>query len=389
MSRLATGLALTASLVLAACQPAQPAAPSAPGGQQGGGGAPSVATPGNQGATTYRVTGPYSGEAKRLNGAGASFPAPIYQAWADRYQAITQVEINYQSQGSGAGIKAISDMTVDFGASDSPMTDQQLAEAKGGPLLHIPMVLGAVVPIYNVPELSTTKLRFTGEILAEIYLGKITKWNDPKIKAENPTATLPDQTINVVYRSDSSGTTFVWTDYLSNVSPEFKATIGAANAPRWPTGVGAPQNAGVAGQVQQQRYSIGYVEYIYAKANNIAFGDVKNKAGNYVPASEQSVSNAAKGIQNVANSDMRISIVNSSDPQAYPISSFTWQLVYVNQTDKAKAIALTRWLWWEVTDGQAMAGQLGYAPLPPEVQQRAQVMIRSIKVDGQPALPMQ
>jgi phosphate transport system substrate-binding protein len=280
-------------------------------------------------------------------------------------------------------------MTVDFGASDSPMTDAQLADAKGGPLLHVPMVLGATVPVYNIPEVGQTKLRFTGEVLADIYLGKITKWNDPKIKADNPSANLPDQTINVVYRSDSSGTTFNFTDYLSAISPEFKSTVGAANAPKWPVGIGAPQNAGVAGQVNQSRYSIGYVEFIYAKANNIAFGEVKNKAGNWITASESAVSAAAKGLTNVANSDLRVSIVNGSDPQAYPISTMTWQLVYVNQTKKDIATSLTRWLWWQVTDGQQSAGQLGYAPLPAEVQERAMTMIKSIKIDGAQAFPNQ
>lgn len=332
-----------------------------------------------------QTSGP-PGESKRLNGVGASFPAPLYVAWSDLYEEQTGVQVNYQSQGSGAGIKAVSDLTADFGASDSPMTDQQLAAAKGGAILHIPTVLGAVVPIYNLPELAGTPLRFTGEVLADIYLGTITRWNDPRIAADNPGVTLPDQPINVVYRSDSSGTTFIWTDYLSAVSPQFKTLVGAANAPRWPVGVGAPQNAGVAGQVQQQRSSIGYVEFLYARANDIPFGEVKNSAGRYVSASEASMTAAAKGIRDVTTSDLRVSIVDAPDPEAYPIASFTWQLVYANQSDPAKARALARWLWWEVTEGQQLATRAGYAPLPAEVRERAVSMIESIQVNGGPAL---
>ncbi|MCS7002426.1 MAG: phosphate ABC transporter substrate-binding protein PstS, partial [Dehalococcoidia bacterium] len=335
-----------------------------------------------------RITGPFPGEAQRLQGAGATFPAPIYQRWSDEYQAITRVQVNYQSLGSGAGIQAITNRTVDFGASDSPMNAEQLAvaQANGGEILHIPMVVGSVVPIYNVPEIGTAQLRFTGELLANIYLGRVTRWNDPAIRAENPNVNLPDQPISVVYRSDSSGTTFVWTDYLSNVSPDWRSQVGAANAPRWPTGIGAPGNAGVAGQVQQQRYSIGYVEFIYARANNIPFGAVRNRAGNYVAASLESTTAAARNIPNLPP-DLRVSIVNGPDPQAYPISSLTWQLVYVRQTNRETAIALTRMLWWNLTDGQRIAGELGYAPLPPDVQARALEMVRSITFDGQPAFP--
>lgn len=335
------------------------------------------------------ISGPFDGESKSLNGAGATFPAPLYTKWFEEYRKLTGVEVNYQAIGSGGGIKAITDKTVDFGASDGPMTDEQLAAARasGGDILHIPMTLGAVVPIYNIPELKNETLRFSGEVLAGIYLGDITKWDDAKIKADNPNVTLPSKDIVVVHRADGSGTSYIFTDYLSNVSPEWKSKVGTATSVNWPVGLGGQGNPGVTNEVSQNPYSIGYVELIYAIQQKLPPGQVKNKDGVYVTPSIESVTAAAAGMSSSIPADLRASIVNAPGANAYPISGFTWILAYQNMPDKAKAIALTRLLYWGIYDGQTFSSDLGYAPLPPDIVKRAEEKILSIQSGGAQAFP--
>jgi len=332
------------------------------------------------------VKGPFEGEAKTLNGAGATFPAALYSKWFTEYERLTGVKVNYQSIGSGGGIKSITDATVDFGATDAPMTDEQLAAAKNGPILHIPTALGAVVPTYNLPGL-TQPLRFSPETLAGIYLGEITRWSDPLLRADNPGVTLPDRQILVVHRSDGSGTTNIWTDYLSEVSPKWKSTVGRGTSVNWPVGLGAKGNEGVAGEVKQNPYSIGYVELIYAIQNRLGVGAVKNRAGRYVEPNLSSVTAAAAGAAATIPPDLRASIVNAPGELAYPISGFTWLLVYQRMTDRPKALALTRLLWWATHDAQQFNADLGYAPLPLQIITRAEELIRTITVNGQPAFP--
>jgi phosphate transport system substrate-binding protein len=334
------------------------------------------------------VTGPFSGEAKALTGAGATFPAALYSKWFTEYNRLTQVQVNYQSIGSGGGIKAIQDMTADFGATDSPMTDTQLKEAKGGEVLHIPMALGATVATYNIPEVpATTKLRFSGDTLAGIFLGEITKWSDAKLKADNPGVNLPDKEIVTVQRSDGSGTTFNFTDYLSNVSPKFKETVGASNTVNWPKGLGGKGNEGVAGEVKQNPYSIGYVELIYAVQNKLGYGVVKNRDGQWVEPTFETVSAAAAGVAANVAPDLGVSIVNAAGPQSYPISTFTWMLAYKDMKDEAKAVALTRLLWWGSHDAQKFNADLGYAPLPLEIIKKGEEKIKSITANGKVAFP--
>ncbi len=348
-------------------------------------GGASTGQPSDTGAanTCFPVKGKCPGEATELSGAGATFPAVIYTKWIDEYNKFTGVQINYQSIGSGGGIKSISDKTVDFGATDGPMTDQQLADAKA-PILHIPMVMGAVVPTYNVPGVSA-QLKLTPDAVSGIFLETIKKWNDPKIASANPGVALPDQPITTVHRSDGSGTTNIFTDYLSKVSPEWKSKVGAGNSVNWPGGVGGKGNEGVAGSVKQTPYAIGYVELIYATQNKLGYAQVQNAKGKFVEASLDSVSKAAEGI--TLAPDLRVSITNSDNAEAYPISGFTWILAYQDMPDKAKALALSRYLWWSVTDGQAFTKELGYAPLPKDVAAKAQEKIRSISSGGIKVLP--
>ena len=297
-----------------------------------------------------------------INGAGATFPNPLYSKWFDEYgKAHSDVRINYQSIGSGGGIKQLSAQTVFFGASDMPMTDQQL-KAAPGPILHFPTVLGGVVPVYNLGD---AKLRFTGPLLAGIYLGKVKTWNDPAIAAVNPGVALPATEIAVVHRSDGSGTTFIWCDFLSKTSPEFKQTVGASTSVQWPAGVGAKGNEGVSGLVKQTPGAIGYVELIYALQNKIPFGAVQNKSGTFVTASLESVTAAAAGV--TMPEDFRVSITNPDGKDAYPIASFTWMLFYQNPTDKQRAKTMVDFLKWALTDGQKAAAALSYAPLPKDV----------------------
>ncbi|MDB4890661.1 MAG: pstS-4 [Gemmatimonadetes bacterium] len=303
--------------------------------------------------------------AQDLTGAGATFPNPIYSKWFSDYATKTGVKINYQPIGSGGGIRQLSEQTVDFGATDAPMSDDELGKAKGGPVIHIPTVLGAVVVTYNVPEIKTT-LRLDGTTLADIFLGKVTKWNDPRIAALNKGVTLPTTDILVVHRSDGSGTSYVFTDYLASVSPAWAAKPGKGKEVQWPVGLGGKGNEGVAGQVRQIPGSIGYIELAYAKQNKLAYADMKNSAGAFVTPTIAAVTAAAAGAVSKlpANTDYRVSIVNSAGKDAYPISSFTWLLVYKQQSDAAKGKKLLDFVRWALTEGEKSAASLDYAPLP-------------------------
>jgi phosphate transport system substrate-binding protein len=302
----------------------------------------------------------------QINGAGATFPNPIYSKWFDEYgKAHGNIRINYQSVGSGAGIRQIQAQTVFFGATDGPMTNEQLQQAPGK-ILHFPTVLGAVVPVYNIPNV-TAELKFSGPVLADIFLGKVAKWNDAAIAKLNPGVTLPAIDITVVHRSDGSGTTYIWVDYLSKTSPEFLKKVGVNTAVNWPTGVGGKGNEGVSGLVRQTPGSLGYVELIYALQNKIAYGSVENMAGESVKASVQSVTAAANEAAAKMPADFRVSITNAPGKGVYPISSFTWLLLYENPKDKAQAKAMVDFMKWALSDGQKYCGDLGYAPLPESV----------------------
>jgi len=312
-----------------------------------------------------------------LNGAGATFPNPMYSKWFSEYHKLhSEVQINYQSIGSGGGIRQVIAGTVDFGASDMPMTDKQLQEAKTK-ILNIPTVLGADVPAYNVPGVSG-ELKFTPEALAGIFLGKISKWNDKAIAAANPGVNLPDRDIIVVHRSDGSGTTFIWTDYLSKVSPEWKSQVGADTSVKWPIGLGQKGNEGVAGSLRQMAGAIGYVELIYAVENKITYGSVRNSTGAFVKASLESVTAAAASAPKMPD-DFRVSITNAPGKDAYPISSFTWLLIPAQSKDPAKGKMLADFLNWMVTDGQKMTAELSYAPLPENVAAKVKEAIKQVK----------
>jgi phosphate transport system substrate-binding protein len=303
--------------------------------------------------------------AQDLTGAGATFPNPIYSKWFNDYAAKTGVKINYQSIGSGGGIRQLSEQTVDFGATDAPMSDDELSKAKGGPIIHIPTVLGAVVITYNVPEL-TKALRLDGVTLADIFLGKITKWNDPRIAALNKGAKLPSTDILVVHRSDGSGTSYVFTDYLSAVSADWAAKPGKGKEVQWPVGLGGKGNDGVAGQVKQIPGSIGYIELAYAKQNKLAYADMRNASGAFVTPTIDAVTAAAAGAvaKLPPTTDYRVSIVNALGKDSYPISSFTWLIVYKQQADAAKGKKLIEFVKWALTEGEKSAASLDYAPLP-------------------------
>ena len=303
----------------------------------------------------------------QINGAGATFPYPIYSKWFSEYNKLhPDIEINYQSIGSGGGIRQLSNETVFFGASDGPMSDEQLKGAPGA-ILHFPTVLGGVVPIYNIPGVDGT-LKFSGKVLADIILGKVTRWNDASLAALNPGVKLPATDITVAHRSDGSGTTYIFVDYLCKASEDFKKTIGGVStAIKWPVGVGGKGNEGVAGLVKQTPGSIGYVELIYAIQNKIAFGSVQNHDGEFLQASLASVTTAAAGAANSMPKDFRVSITNAPGKGAYPISSFTWLLFYEKPKDKARAKIMVDFMKWALTDGQKYCQELGYAPLPKEV----------------------
>ena len=310
-----------------------------------------------------------------INGAGATFPYPIYSKWFDEYAKVDpSVRFNYQSIGSGGGQKQILAQTVDFGASDGPMSDENLAKAPGK-LLHIPTVAGADVIAYNLP--GNPALKFDADTIAGIFLGQIKKWNDPKIAALNPGANLPDQDIVVVHRSDGSGTTYIWTDYLSKISPEWKTKVGTNTSVNWPTGLGGKGNEGVAGQVKQTPGAVGYVELIYAIQNKMPYADVKNAAGEFVKASLESIS-AALATADIPD-DFRFSMTNAPGQGAYPIAGATWLLVYQQQKDPAKGKKLVEFLKWAANDGEKIAKDLDYAPLPENIQERVLKRINEIK----------
>lgn len=313
-----------------------------------------------------------------LNGAGATFPNPIYSKWFNEYhKQHPNVAINYQSIGSGGGIKQIQTGTVDFGASDGPMDDKQLSETPFK-LLHIPTVLGADVPMYNIPGVNA-ELKFSGDVLADIFLGKITKWNDPRLAKANPGVKFPDMDVVVVHRTDGSGTTYIWVDYLCKVSTEWKSKVGKGTSVNWPVGLGGKGNEGVAGTVKQTPGSIGYVELIYAVSNNMPYGSVQNAAGEFVKASLDSVTTAAASVKDMPE-DFRVSITNAPGKAAYPISSFTWLLVPVEWKDAAKEKAFVDFLNWMVDKGQGMTSSLQYAPLPKNVAAKVKARIKEIRV---------
>jgi phosphate transport system substrate-binding protein len=315
----------------------------------------------------------------RINGAGATFPNPIYQKWFSEYNKLhSNVEINYQSIGSGGGIQQVTKETVFFGASDGPMTDEQLKTAPGS-LLHFPTVLGAVVPVYNLPSV-TAELKFSGPVLADIFLGKITKWNDAAIAKLNAGVTLPATDITVAHRADGSGTTYIWADYLSKLSPEWKSKVGVATSVNWPTGVGGRGNEGVSGLVRQTPGALGYVELIYALQNKIAYGSVVNAAGESQKATVASVTAAAAAAAKQMPPDFRVSITNAPGKGVYPISSFTWMLFYENAKDKSQAKTMVDFMKWALTDGQKYCADLGYAPLPEAVVKLEMAALAKIKV---------
>ena len=315
----------------------------------------------------------------QINGAGATFPAPIYTKWFAEYNKMhPEIRINYQPLGSGAGIQQITSRTVFFGASDGPMTPEQL-QAAPGKILHLPTVLGAVVPIYNIPGVSQ-ELKFSGPVLADIFLGKITKWNDEAIKKLNPGVNLPDTEIVVAHRSDGSGTTYIWVDFLSKVSPEFKKTVGVGTAVKWPKGVAAAKNDGVAAIVSQTPGALGYVELIYALQTKTRYGQVQNMNGKFLKASIESVSAAADAAAKQMPADYRVSITNAPGDNVYPISSFTWMLFYQDPNDKPQAKVMVDFMKWALTDGQKFAGEMGYAPLPKNVVDMEMKTLATIKV---------
>jgi phosphate transport system substrate-binding protein len=316
-----------------------------------------------------------------LNGAGATFPYPIYSKWFSEYHKVhSDIQVNYQSIGSGGGIRQVTEGTVEFGASDMPMTDDQLKEAQTKlktKVLNIPTVLGADVPAYNIPGVSG-EVKFTPDVLAGIFLGTITNWSDKAIASVNPDIKFPNQEIVVVHRSDGSGTTFIWTDYLSKISPDWKSQVGSGTSVKWPRGLGGKGNEGVAGSIRQLPGSIGYVELIYAVQNKIPYGSVRNSAGAFVKASLEGVTAAAASAPKMP-ADFRVSITNAPGKDAYPISSFTWLLIPSQSKDPAKGKILADFLNWMVAEGQTMTNALAYAPLPENVAAKVKEAIKQVK----------
>ena len=329
--------------------------------------------------TLVAASAPAAAQKIQINGAGATFPYPIYSKWFSEYNKLhPDVEINYQSIGSGGGIRQLTNETVFFGATDGPMTPEQL-QASPGAILHFPTVLGGDVPVYNIPGVDA-ELKFTGKVLADVFLGKINKWNDPAITSLNAGVKLPGMDITVCHRSDGSGTTYIWVDYLSKVSPEWKQKVGVATSVNWPVGIGGKGNEGVAGLVKQTPGSIGYVELIYALQNKIDYGSVQNMAGEYVKATTASVSAAAAAAATQMPKDFRVSITNAPGKGVYPISSFTWLLFYENPKDKQRAKIMVDFMKWALTDGQKYAPELGYAPVPENVIRLELDALKRIKI---------
>lgn len=320
---------------------------------------------------------PVAIQAQNINGAGATFPNPIYSRWFLEFAKVdTGVHINYQPIGSGGGIRQVSEGTIDFGATDGPMSDEQMRSAKVK-TMHVPTVLGAVVPVYNLPGMNK-ELNFSPDVIAGIYLGKITHWNDPLLTKDNPGVNFPSDAILPVYRSDGSGTTYIFTDYLSKVSKEWSDKVGRNTSVKWPTGIGQKGNEGVAGMVRQSPYSFGYVELIYAAQNKMAFGAVRNAAGKYVKASTDGVTEAASSAAKNMPPDYRISITNAQGAASYPISSFTWLLIPTHFGDPSKAKALQTFLTWMLDRGEGEAAGMTYAPLPKSVQDAVRKTIQTI-----------
>jgi len=310
-----------------------------------------------------------------LNGAGATFPYPIYSKWFNEYHNLhSDIQINYQSIGSGGGIRQVQAGTVDFGATDGPMTNEQIEQSKVK-VLHVPTVLGAVVPAYNIPGV-TAEVKFTPDVLADIFLGKITSWNDARIAKANPGVNFPNQTITVVHRSDGSGTTYIFTDYLSKVSPDWQNVVGKGTSVKWPIGLGGKGNEGVAGSIRQLPGSVGYIELIYALQNKIPFGVVQNSSKNFIKASLESTTAAAVGVK--MPDDFRVSITNPPGKNAYPIASFTWLLIPTNPADAKKGKILKDFLFWMLDSGQGMVEALSYAPLPKEVVEKGKATITKV-----------
>ncbi|MGI8400590.1 MAG: phosphate ABC transporter substrate-binding protein PstS [Gemmatimonadaceae bacterium] len=325
--------------------------------------------------------GSASAQSVDLTGAGATFPYPIYSKWFSDYARNTGVKINYQSIGSGGGIRQLSEQTVDFGASYGPMSNQELASAKGGPILHFPTVMGAVVITYNVPGLNRP-LNLSGDAIADIFQGKITRWNDARIVAQNRGVSLPNSDILVVHRSDGSGTTYIFSDYLNTVSPSWSTSLGKGKDIKWPVGLGGKGNEGVAGQVKQTPGSIGYVELAYAKQNGLPYASVRNAGGRFVAPSIGSVTAAAASMKLPRNTDYRVSITNAPGKDSYPISSMTWILVYRNQPDRVKGTKLVNFLRWAYKNGETTASSLDYAPLPPGMVATLQQRLKMIRIAG-------
>ena len=362
--RHSSGLAsvITRALAVVFVVPVVVAACGGSGDQKSGGGTPAAST--SSGAD--------------LTGAGATFPYPIYSKWFADYAAKTGVKINYQSIGSGGGIRQLAEGTVDFGASDAPMTDEELAKTKG-PVLHVPTVLGAVVITYNVPGV-TQPLKLSGDVIADLFLGKLTKWNDPRIKSLNPGVSLPATDVLIVHRSDGSGTTYIFSDYLAAVSPTWAKAPGRGKELQWPVGMGGKGNEGVAGQVKQTPGAIGYVELAYAKQNSLPYASVKNATGAFVVPSIESVTAAAAGAAASLppNTDFRVSIVNAPGADAYPISSFTYLLINKTPTDAAKGKKILDFVKWALSDGEQSAASLDYAPLPAAIVTRLSARLDSL-----------
>jgi phosphate transport system substrate-binding protein len=320
--------------------------------------------------------------AQSLTGAGATFPNPIYTKWFDAYNKKTGIQINYQSIGSGGGIRQFTEGTVDFGATDGPMNESQI-QAVNGNVLHVPTVLGAVVVTYNLPSLGATQLKFDGNLLVDIFMGRVTKWDDGKIAALNPGVKLPDQDLIVVHRSDGSGTTYVFTDYLNKFSREWKDKVGYATSVNWPVGLGGKGNEGVTQQVKQTEGALGYVELIYAISNKLPYAQIKNPAGAFVNPSLESVTAAAAGAKLAKDTDFRVSVTHAPGQQAYPIASFTWLLIRKDNKDAAKAKLIRDFLTWMVTpEAQKMAAELHYAPLPQPVVALVEARIPTLKAGG-------
>jgi phosphate transport system substrate-binding protein len=331
-------------------------------------------------AAALALGGPLA--AQSLTGAGATFPNPIYTKWFDAYHKKTGIQINYQSIGSGGGIRQFTEGTVDFGATDGPMNESQI-QAVNGNVLHVPTVLGAVVVTYNLPSLRNSQLKFDGPLLVDIFMGRVSNWNDAKIAKLNPGVKLPDMDLIVVHRSDGSGTTYVFTDYLNKFSREWRDKVGYATSVNWPVGLGGKGNEGVTQQVKQTQGALGYVELIYAISNKLPYAEVKNAAGTYVGPSLESVSAAAAGARLEKDTDFRVSITNAQGEQAYPISSFTWLLIRKDNEDGAKAKLIRDFLTWMVrSEAQKMAAELHYAPLPAPVVSLVEARLPALKTGG-------